>query len=127
MTEQEKKDLINNYIAAYNRFDIDAMLAFLHSDVAFLNISKGAVTVESDGIDQFRELALQSASLFSKRQQSVTSFKEAADQAEIEVDFTCVLARDLPNGMKEGEELNLQGRADFEFADGKIRKITDIG
>ncbi len=97
MTEQEKKDLINNYIAAYNRFDVDGMLAFLHSDVAFLNISKGgAVTVESDGIDQFRELALQSASLFSKRQQSVTSFKEAADQAEIEVNFTCVLAMDLP-------------------------------
>lgn len=126
MQEQTKRELIDRYVAAYNRFDIEGMVELLHKDIAFLNISNGIVTAESDGIDQFRKLALKSQSFFSSREQKVTSFKEAADQAEVEVSFSGVLAVDLPSGKKKGETLELKGRADFEFADGKILKIADI-
>jgi hypothetical protein len=37
-----------------------------------------------------------------------------------------VVARDLPNGLKKGEVLNLSGRSEFEFKDGAIFKLTDI-
>ncbi len=54
------------------------------------------------------------------------SFKAAADQAEVEISFIGVLAVDLPNGLRRGETLRLEGRTDFEFGDGKILKIADI-
>ena len=37
-----------------------------------------------------------------------------------------VLAVDLPNGMKAGEELRINGCSEFEFKDGKIYRITDF-
>jgi len=98
MTEQVKRELVDRYIDAYNRCNIDGMIAQLHRDIAFLNITNSVVTDESDGIDQFRELALRSRALFSSRQQTVISFKAAADQAEVEISFIGVLAVDLPNG-----------------------------
>jgi hypothetical protein len=37
-----------------------------------------------------------------------------------------VVAKDLPNGLKKGEVLNLSGRSEFEFKDGAIFKLMDI-
>jgi hypothetical protein len=36
------------------------------------------------------------------------------------------LASDLPNGMKAGETLRLNGRSEFTFCDGKIYRIKDV-
>jgi hypothetical protein len=36
-----------------------------------------------------------------------------------------ILAADLPNGMKAGESMHLEGRSEFGFRDGRIDRITD--
>jgi ketosteroid isomerase-like protein len=41
MDEAEQRDLIARYVAAYNRFDVDGMLALLTDDVRFENVSGG--------------------------------------------------------------------------------------
>jgi len=43
--------LIERYVAAYNAFDVEGMLATLAADVRFENWSGGQLTAASDGRD----------------------------------------------------------------------------
>ena len=126
MTKDEQKILIQSYIAAYNSFDIDGMVALVHPEVVFKNVAGGEVNAEAVGANQFRQMAIQSKALFSSRHQKATNFRFTGDTATIDIAYEGVLAIDLPNGMKAGEVLRLEGRSEFEFKDGKIYRITDF-
>ena len=117
--------IIQSYIAAYNNFDIDAMVVLVHPKVVFKNIAGGEVNAEAIGSDQFRELAAQSKTLFSSRHQKATNFKFSGNIAKTDIAYEGTVAVDLPNGIKAGEVLRLNGRSEFEFKDGKIYRITD--
>ncbi len=125
METQQKRALIEYYLDAYNSFDVKRMVAAFHPDIEFKNVSGGKVSVIASGIEQFRVLAEQSEKMFSSRQQSIKTFEATGDQASIEIDYTGVLAVDLPNGMKAGDTLQLTGHSDFIFQDQKIYRLTD--
>lgn len=125
MTNQDKRDLINRYINAYNAFDIDGMMAIVHPEIKFKNITGGEVNAEASGVDEFRQMAEQSKELFSSREQEISEFTADGNEASIHINYEAVLASDLPNGMKKGETLKLNGRSEFRFMDGKISSITD--
>ena len=97
----------------------------VHQDIEFKNVSRGETNTSASGINEFREIAEQSKQLFSSRKQTVTKFESEGNGASVEVDYTGVLAVDLPNGMKVGETLQLKGRSQFVFRDGKIYRLTD--
>ncbi len=126
MTDQEKRTLIDHYLDAYNAFDVEGMMATLHPDVEFENVSGGEVNASASGADAFRQMAEQATELFTSRQQTVTAFDPSGPGASVEIDYEGVLAADIPNGMKAGETLRLTGRSEFEFADGQISRIRDI-
>lgn len=118
--------LVDRYIDAYNRKNIDDMLMSVHPQVEFKNISSGVVNASTSGVAELRTLAQQSLSLFSERQQKIESFELQGFVAVATITFRAVVAADLPNGLKKGQVLNLSGRSEFEFQDGAISKITDI-
>jgi 3-deoxy-D-manno-octulosonic-acid transferase len=125
--EMEKQEqLINNYIKAYNNFDIEGMLAGLAADVKFENISNGEVNLSLTGIEAFKQQAQQAAGIFSSRTQTVTSFNHTEDVTEVDIAYHAILAIDLPNGMKKGGAVNLIGKSVFKFLGDKIVAITDI-
>ena len=126
MDEDEKRSLVECYLAAYNAFDIDGMMAMIHPDIEFKNVSGGEVNATTSGAGDFRLLAEKSSELFRSRKQKILTFWSNADQASIAVAFEGVLASDLPNGMKAGETLRLNGRSEFTFCDGKIYRIKDV-
>jgi ketosteroid isomerase-like protein len=126
MDEDEKRSLVECYLAAYNAFDIDGMMAVIHPDIEFKNVSGGEVNATTSGAGDFRLLAEKSSELFRSRKQKILTFWSNADQASIAVAFEGVLASDLPNGMKAGETLRLNGRSEFTFCDGKIYRIKDV-
>ncbi|MFH0784716.1 MAG: nuclear transport factor 2 family protein [Pseudomonadota bacterium] len=126
MNKDDKRFLIERYLDAYNAFDIDGMMSVIHPDIVFQNVSGGEVNATASGANEFRKLAEQSKGLFSARTQTITSFETKDDQTFIGVDYEGVIASDLPNGMKAGETLRLNGRSEFDFRDGKIYRITDI-
>lgn len=119
-------ELIKRYIDAYNTFDIETMMSTLHPDIAFQNISNGEINAETHGMEAFRTLAEQSKGLFTSRKQTITHIETNESQTHIDVAFEAVLAIDLPNGLKAGEALKLQGSSEFTFRDGKIVSIIDI-
>lgn len=126
MTPDEMRTLIERYIDAYNRMNVDEMLLTVHQDVEFKNVSAGIVNASTAGISELRALAQQSLSLFTERQQVIESFQCEGSSALVSIAFRAVIANDLPNGLKSGQVLNLTGRSEFEFRDGAISKITDI-
>lgn len=121
-----KQTAIENYIAAYNNFDVEAMLNDLHRNVRFKNVSNGEVTLTTKGIAEFREQAERAKSFFSQREQRITAINFQDDRATAEISYRGILAVDLPNGLKSGGVLELAGKSIFRFADDKIIEIEDI-
>ncbi|GGH55282.1 hypothetical protein GCM10008014_24750 [Paenibacillus silvae] len=125
MENSKLKDLIEQYLKAYNTFNIDGMIDVLHESVHFKNITNGNVDTQTQGIEEFRALAEQSAQIFSQRCQVVKSIVFTDDKAEVEIDYEGILSVDLPNGIKAGESIKLQGKSIYQMKEEKLVLIED--
>ncbi|MDQ0496793.1 nuclear transport factor 2 family protein [Paenibacillus brasilensis] len=125
MENSNLKDLIEKYLSAYNTFNIDGMIGVLNENIHFRNISKGEVNSETKGIQEFRTLAEQSIQVFSQRRQVIKNITFTGDKAEVDIEYEGILSSDLPNGMKAGETLKLQGKSIFQMKDKKLILIED--
>jgi 3-deoxy-D-arabino-heptulosonate 7-phosphate (DAHP) synthase len=105
---------------------VDGMLEHLHEAIEFKNISNGEVNIRINGIAAFRQQAEQAKQFFQTREQRITNLTFGDTTTTIDIDYQAVLAIDLPNGMKKGDTLALQGKSIFQFQDDKIISITDI-
>jgi hypothetical protein len=123
--EQQQK-IIENYIAAYNNFDVETMLKNLDAHVVFRNVSNGEVDFMTNGIDEFRRQAEESARIFSEREQKITGFDFVENSVEAAISYKGKIGVDLPNGLKAGDEIALEGKSVFRFAGEKIVEIADI-
>jgi ketosteroid isomerase-like protein len=115
----------DRYLAAYNGFDVAGMLAVLHPDVEFRNVSGGQVTAEAHGRVEFRALAERALTLFRSRRQTVREYATEAERAWITVDYEGVLAVDLGPELRAGHTFRLTGRSTFGFRDGLIVELVD--
>jgi hypothetical protein len=122
----QREQIINQYIAAYNNFDVAGMMADFDDAIRFENISNGNVDMTLDGKAAFKQQAEQARMLLSERKQTIRSYHHERDQTTIEIDYFAILAIDLPNGLKKGAELKLSGVSVFKFADNKIIALSDI-
>lgn len=94
---------VADYVAAYNAFDVEGMLALLTPDVRFENHAGGRLTAEADGVDAFRALAEAAAVLFAQREQRITTLDVSGDTARAAIAWSGVLAADVPGGPAAGE------------------------
>ncbi len=124
MDADKKRALIERFLDAYNRFDIEGMIEVLHPDIEFRNITGGNVDATASGLKEFRALAEQSAKLFESRKQAVITLDPSSEGVSVEIEFTGVLAMDIPNGPKAGETLELQGHSEYVFREEKIYQLT---
>lgn len=125
MTNTDLPDLIERYLVAYNAFDVESMLALLSQDVVFENFLGDQLTASTKGADQFRELAQQSATMFSEREQRVTGVTIQPQSTVVDIAYRGRLAVDVPDGPAAGTVLDLKGQSEFWFKDGLISKIVD--
>ena len=121
-----REDIIRRYVDAYNHFDVDGMVRDLADTIYFENVSNGETNLVLDGLDAFRKQAEQMKDVFSKRKQTIRSVAHQGDEVMVEIEYHAVLATDLPNGMKRGDELSLKGKSIFRFERDKIISIRDI-
>jgi len=118
--------IVKQYFEAYNEFDIDKMVSYLHDDVKFRNISQGHVTMALDGKKSFTHQAHNAVNLFEKREIKIDGIDYTDEGMDIKIDFMGVLAVDVPDGPKKGEKVELKGRSVVNFTEGKISSIDDI-
>jgi hypothetical protein len=127
MSDNEtRKTIVENYIRAYNNFDIEAMLKDVDERVRFRNVSGGEVNLTTNGIEELRKQAEYAKELFSEREQKITGLKFGENMVEAEIAYSGTLAADLPNGLKHGDKIELNGKSIFRFAGDKIIEIEDI-
>ncbi|MEO1415443.1 MAG: nuclear transport factor 2 family protein [Bacteroidota bacterium] len=127
MTPNKKIQLALNYIEAYNHMNVAGMMAPLSEDVTFLNISDGQVNMEIQGKEAFQKQAKDTLALFTERQQNVRGIQfEETDLLVVQIDYEATVAQDLPNGLKAGDKLKLEGLSRFSFQEGRISKIEDV-
>ena len=105
--------IINDYIEAYNSFDVPGMIKHLNDNVVFQNVSQGEVTMELKSIEAFKSQAEQAIILFKTRKQTIAHTQITGNTAEIIVDYFGVLAQDLPNGLKVGDTIQFKGKSIF--------------
>lgn len=125
MKNSDQLELITRYLAAYNAFDVDGMLAVLAPEVRFENYSGGQLSVAASGIDEFRQLADRAKALFSEREQRVTTIDSNDDAIVVGIAYRGRLAADIADGPRAGTVLNLEGKSEFSFSGGMITKIVD--
>ncbi|MEB2297164.1 MAG: nuclear transport factor 2 family protein, partial [Ignavibacteria bacterium] len=92
----KKIEIVKNFIKAYNSLNVESMLAYLHPEIEFKNISNGVENAHTNGIEKFSELANNSINIFSERKQKITSYRESNDAVNVEINFRGILAIDLP-------------------------------
>lgn len=126
MEASDPKQLVQAYIEAYNRFDVDGMVRHLHEEVEFRNITNGEVNLTTTSKESFRQQAEQAKQYFSERKQRVTDWQLNDNSVEVLIGYTAVAAMEFPNGLKPGDTLQLQGKSIFQFADGQIIFIDNI-
>src|SRR6056297_3661286 len=126
MKNRKYKKMIQRYVKAYNNFDVDKMLVNMADDVKFENIADGLVTLSIEGKEALKEQMENARNLFSERTQTITQYSYSKDYVEIRVNYTAVVAVDLPNGVKAGEQIELKGKSIFLFRDNQIIELKDI-
>lgn len=123
--KEQQKQIIEAYVNAYNDFDIEGMTKNLDKNVVFENISNGKVDLRTEGLSEFKKQAESAKKYFKQRKQTIESWKFNDSKVLIDIDYKAVIAIDLPNGLKAGDTLEMKGKSEFEFENGKIKSITD--
>jgi hypothetical protein len=101
------------------------MVALMHPNCFFQNVSGREVTASTRGLAEFRDLAERSKSLFSSRCQKVVHYEFEEEKVTVGIAFEGMLRADLPNGLKVGDVLKLEGRSVYEFQAGLIYRLID--
>lgn len=125
MIDPVRQALVEAYIDAYNRFDIDGMLATLSADVRFEHYGGGELAVATNGKAEFEKLARVGAAMFASRTQRVTAMEVRGETLVVGIDFHGEVAEDIPEGPSAGTVIDMTGTSEFEFADGKICRVID--
>jgi len=125
MIDTARQALIEQYIDAYNRFDIEGMLAVLTDDVRFEHHAGGDLSVATDGKAEFEKLARVGAALFASRRQTVEEFHEEGDTVMAIVSFHGEIAEDIPEGPGAGTVIEMDGTSEFRFVDDRISRVID--
>lgn len=127
MKEKRMKQIIDEYIKAYNEFNVDEMLRNVHEDVELKNTTNGEVNVQLKGINVLKNQSEQSLNLFKKREMKIIEQVIKGDTVENKISFKGVIGVDFPEaGAKSGELVKLEGKSIFQFEKGKIISIEDV-
>lgn len=119
------QQIVEDYIRRYNLKDIQGMLALFAEEMTFESVSSASGIINVQGKEKFRLLSTKTAEIFKVRRQTPKTMVLDSTSAAIESTYWCVLAMDLPDGKKAGEEIQFRGAAFFTFADGLITRMTE--
>ncbi len=117
--------IIQNYLDAYNRKDVAAIVACVADGVVFENVSNAGQSMKIEGRAAFAELAGQAATMFTTRRQTIRNAVVDGDRVALEVDWTGTPAIDL-GSMKAGEPVAMRGASFMTIAGGMLTQIVDL-
>jgi hypothetical protein len=116
--------MVVDFLEAYNAKDIDKMLADVTSDLVFRHYCDAGVLFKADDKATFEAALREEVGAFKQRSQVVKTAMTLLGSTVLTTQFHAVVAKDLSNGWKAGQEITLPGAAEFQFRDDQIANIT---
>ena len=126
MIEEKYKSIIDEYIKAYNCFDIDKMVENFCEDVVFINVSDNHMNLSCDGIEKYKDISYYAKSIFEARHLEPVHYKQEHNRVFVDIEFEGIISKDLSDEFKTGDELLLCGTTIFEFSEDKISVLLDF-
>jgi len=120
------KTIVQQYISAYNNFDIEKMVSLMHRDCIFESRVNNKVTLSTKGQTSFRQICNLSKKNYKFRKQVIEDFKEYENRVEVKLYFKATLAVDIPDLGKKDEQIAFETKSIFEFKNERIYKITNL-
>ena len=117
--------IVQEYINHYNSKSVDAMLDLFTEGAIFESVSGTSGIIRTQGKEELRRLAFMSVEFFEERRQTPVSWVVDGPHVAIEIEYWSKLAKDLPDGKKAGEEVQLRGASFFTIEHGRISRLTD--
>jgi len=118
--------MLEGYVHAFNAFDVEGMIAFLHADARSITIVDGEVTSSIDGVEDVRSHELTESARCSSRKKTIMEFYERGERVVLELSYSCVLAVDQPGGLRAGDTVTLEGIAEVAFIEDRISEVAEI-
>jgi uncharacterized protein (TIGR02246 family) len=112
MSQSSEEQLIQRYFAAFNRHDLDAVLACFHPDAIIV----GSDGSRYDGLDAVRSLYVEQFAITPDGRCDLRSVAAADGKGDAESLFQGTLARD-------GRSIRAVGLERFTFLDGRIKEM----
>ncbi len=119
------KHMIESYISAYNNFDIAGMVKSLDPKIVFENYTNGKLTHCTNGLKEFKKLAMTGFEYFSSRSQTVISWDLSENYILLNIKYRGVAKINFPTGVKADEKIEFDGKSEFTFNENKIIRIVD--
>lgn len=125
MLETLRREIIEEYIRAYNNFDVKGMVKNVSENIEFKNTEDGVITLTTNGIQEFKEVAAKAQDFFEKRRQTILDFEFGSNFVIIYINFEAILAQDINENLKAGDSFKVGGKSIFTFKDEQIISIED--
>jgi ketosteroid isomerase-like protein len=117
--------IVERYLDAYNRKDVEALVDCVADSVVFENVSNSGESIKIEGRDAFGELAARSAAMFERRNVVVKTAVVGVDSIALEVRWTATPSVDL-GPMKAGVEVTMRAASFMTIANGRLQRIMDL-
>ncbi len=123
--DPSRPDPVEAFIKAYVAMDVDGMLAPLADDVVFKSKVGSELLAEANNKEEFEAHARADVRAFKQRTQTIKKTFNMGPTTIVTFQRDSVVAKDMPNGWKAGQELQLRGATEFQLRDNTIVRITD--
>lgn len=126
MKKEKQKNIIENYITAFNNFDIDKMIENLSTNITFKNTENGIITLTTNSKEEFIDISKKSMDFFKNRKIEIIDFDYVDNIVIVYYKFIAILSQDLNDKFKKGDTFNLGGKTIFTFKNKKIIALEDF-
>jgi hypothetical protein len=116
--------MVVDFLDAYNGRDLEGMLADVSDDLKFRHYCDAGVLFKAENKAEFDTALREDMSAFKERSHAVKTSMTMLGSTVLTTEFHAVVAKDLSNGWKAGQEITLPAAAEFQFRDDQIANIT---
>lgn len=122
--QETQKQIIKDYLQACNQFDTERLVANIHDNLFFQNISNDKVTIETTDKAAFIEQAELTKTFFKERTITPTNWQVDGNTIKVSVDYKAILAVAFSDTLQPGDNFNVVGEMCFSFDGDKVTHLV---
>lgn len=119
------KQIIEEYIQAYNEMDVENMMLNMDQTIEYEQQINRRIQLKLTGFREFKDHAELSKQLVTSRKQTAKNFEFEGNAVFVEIEFEGILAKDLDLHHKKSNHFQTTSTSEFVFFQNKIIQIIE--